>query len=75
MDAEHVEVLGVMKATRTALDAVDNATTQCVEHEDYEAIEDIVEMLTPLEAAKLDVAFAYSIASLYYVLLRTKVIL
>jgi hypothetical protein len=65
-------VLRAIDATKTALVSVSNTETQFVDHENFDSLDEIVESLTPLESAKFDVAVAYNIASLYYVLLRAK---
>lgn len=67
------EVLQAVAATERALTSASNTATQFVDHEGFDSLNDIVNELSPLEGAKFDVAVAYSIASLYYVLLRAKV--
>lgn len=72
MDPEQ-KVLLAIEATRAALGAVGVATTRLVDHEHLQSLDDFDSALSPLESAQFDVSVAYSIASLYYVLLRTKV--
>lgn len=43
---------------------------KCMDGMDYDSV---INRLTPTEAAKMHVAMAYSVASLYYVLQRSKV--
>lgn len=66
-------VVRAVESTRRALDSVARNQAQLVDHDDFHSLEEIGNVLTPLESAKLDVAVAYSIASLYFVLLRAEV--
>ena len=72
MDPER-KALQAINTTRSALGAVGIATTRLVDHEQLRNMDDFDGVLSPLESAQFDVSVAYSIASLYYVLLRTKV--
>jgi hypothetical protein len=67
-------VRAVVAAASPLLSAGEGDSGQHFEGEGRE-MNDLEGELTPIEAAKLNVTVAYSIASLYYMLLRAKVCL
>lgn len=73
MSSPESRVIASVESTLGSLETARNALIPLTDNEKFSSLSELEDMVSPLGSANLDVALAYTIASLYFVLLRTKV--